>query len=146
MTGTQQALERLIAPVVALSRAGWAALGAGFAAAILGAAAWAARLHWFDGPAWVLVAWPVAIAAMIGLALLARHRAGTLGMRAIAARLESGGLSRSGALVSMLEAPAAGGSEALLESADRTQAEVVRDRDRALARIEPEQLRGARGQ
>ena len=97
MTSTQQALERLIAPLAALSRAGWAALGAGSAAALLGGVAWAARLRWFDGPAWVLVAWALAAAAILGVTLLARRRARTLGMHAIAGRMESAGFWRAGA-------------------------------------------------
>ena len=128
MKSTERALERLIAPIAALSRAAWIALGLGGVAVLLGAVAWAARLRWFDGPSWVLVAWAFAAAAALGVTVLARRRGRALGLRSVAGRLESAGFWRSGALTSMLDAPAAGGSEALLESADQTQAEAVRTR------------------
>ena len=125
MRFTREALERLIAPLAALSRAGWAALALGGMTALLGAAAWAARLRWVDAPYWVLAAWTMALlaAGLVGWAAWRGEK--MLQVRRVAGGLERAGLWRSGALTSLLDAPAAGGSASLLESADRTQADAV---------------------
>jgi hypothetical protein len=125
MKFTREALERLIAPLAALSRVGWAALALGGMGVLLGAAAWAARLRWVDAPYWVLAAWALAFmaAGLVGWAAWRGER--TLAIRRVAGGLESAGFWRSGALTSLLDAPAAGGSASLLESADRAQADAV---------------------
>ena len=125
MRFTREALERLIAPLAALSRAGWAALAVGGMAVLLGAAAWAARLRWVDAPWWVLAAWSLAFlaAGLVGWAAWQGEK--TLATRRVAGGLEAAGFWRSGALTSLLDAPAAGVSASLLESADRAQAEAV---------------------
>jgi len=130
MRATRDALERLIAPIALMSRAGWAALGLGSVAALLGAAAWGARLSWFGGPSWVLLAWALALVAALAIALLARRRGRVLATTSVARTLESGGSWRAGALTSLLDVPAAGGSAALLASADESAAERVRLRGR----------------
>jgi hypothetical protein len=125
MRFTREALERLIAPLAALSRAGWAALALGGMGVLLGAAAWAARLRWVDAPYWVLAAWALAFlaAGLVGWAAWRGER--MLAIRRVAGGLESAGFWRSGALTSLLDAPASGGSASLLESADRAQADAV---------------------
>ena len=87
MRFTREALERLIAPLAALSRAGWAALAVGGMAVLLGAAAWAARLRWVDAPWWVLAAWSLAFLAA-GLVGWAAWQ----GEKTLATRRVAGGL------------------------------------------------------
>lgn len=128
MKSTREALERLIAPLAALSRAGWAALALGGMTALLGAAAWAARLRWVDAPYWVLAAWTMAFLAAGLVAWAAWRGEKMLQVRRVAGGLERAGFWRSGALTSLLDAPAVGGSACLFESADRTQADAVASR------------------
>jgi hypothetical protein len=128
MTATRGALERILAPVVALDRAAWAALAVGGMTVLLGAAAWSARLHWLDAPWWVLLAWGISASALAVTLMAARRAARGLATPAVARRLESGGAWRQGALTSLLVPPAPGGSDALYATADRSGADAVRVR------------------
>ncbi|HJP57726.1 MAG TPA: hypothetical protein VJ847_11955, partial [Gemmatimonadales bacterium] len=94
MTATRGALERILAPVVALDRAAWAALAVGGMTVLLGAAAWSARLHWLDAPWWVLLAWGISASALAVTLMAARRAARGLATPAVARRLESGGAWR----------------------------------------------------
>ncbi len=130
MSATREALARLIAPVARLSRGGWGATAVGAVALLLGGCAWVARLHWFDAPYWVLVAWALALLAG-GVAVLAALQAEpALHLRRVARRLEAGGAWRSGALTALLDLPAAGGSPSLLAQADRAEAAALESRGR----------------
>ena len=64
---TQGALQRLGRPLRSRNGAGWAALGLGAVAALLGAWAWSVQLGWFSAPYWVLIAWSM---ALLGLAVI----------------------------------------------------------------------------
>ncbi|HEX7337974.1 MAG TPA: DUF4175 family protein, partial [Gemmatimonadales bacterium] len=119
------ALQRLGRPLRARSHAGWAALALGSAALLLGGWAWTVRLGWFSAPYWVLVAWGTAIAALIAVLLLAWRAQRRLSTLRLARRLEDAGAWRHGTLTSLLDSAAAGTSSALLDLADRAQAEDV---------------------
>ncbi|HEU5041189.1 MAG TPA: hypothetical protein VFT84_10230, partial [Gemmatimonadales bacterium] len=125
---TRQALGRLSRPLRLRAAAGWLALALGGAALLLGLSAWSSRLGWVSAPYWVLVAWAVAIVAL-GAALWPAWRAVTrLSTSATAARLEETGAWRRGSLTALLDRPAPGTSDALLDLADRHQAADLRAR------------------
>jgi hypothetical protein len=119
---TTRALERLARPLRLRERAGWVAAALGASALLLGAAAWLARLQVLDAPWWVLAAWAAALAAAAAVAALGWRHDTTLRLPAIARALEDGGAWRRGALVALLESPAAGTSDALLGLADQARA------------------------
>ncbi|HUR94125.1 MAG TPA: hypothetical protein VMY76_06050 [Gemmatimonadales bacterium] len=125
---TSLALKQLARPIRARAGIGWAALALGTMALLLGAAAWAVRLGWIDAPYWVLAAW-CAAALAFGAALYWAWR-GQAGLSAggVAGRLEELGAWRRGALTALLDPSAAGTSGALLQLADRQQADEVRRR------------------
>jgi hypothetical protein len=103
----------------------------GAIALVLGAAAWAARLGWFERPSWVLATWGATLlllGAMTGLAARAlRH----LSPQWLADQFEANGFRR-GALRGHLEPAASGTSSALLTFADASQAEHLAERAPAL--------------
>lgn len=115
---THRSLGRLARPLSSGSRTGWAALAVGAALLLLGAAAWTARLGWFDAPYWVFVAWALALGALAVLAWAALRSDGTYSAAGLAHWLEGRGLWRAGSLSSLLDAPAPGTSPALLSAAD----------------------------
>ncbi|HEX6105163.1 MAG TPA: DUF4175 family protein [Gemmatimonadales bacterium] len=122
---TRQALGRLSRPLRLRATAGWAALGIGAAALLLGLVAWAVRLEWVAAPYWVLVAWAVALVALAVTAWLAWRSVMRLSTPAVARRLEEAGAWRRGSLTALLESAAPGTSGALLDMADRVQADDV---------------------
>ena len=115
---TRQSLGRLARPLSSGSRTGWAALAVGTALLLLGAGAWAARLDWFSAPYWVFVAWALALAALAALTVAAVRSDARYSSAGIARWLEERGVWRAGSLSSLLDAPAAGTSPALLWAAD----------------------------
>jgi len=112
---TREALSRLSRPLRLRAAAGWIALGLGAAALLLGAMAWAVRLHWLSAPYWVLVAWAVALGALAGAAWPAWRTVSRLSTGAVAGRLEELGAWRRGSLTALLDTSARGTSDALLE-------------------------------
>lgn len=135
MTGaaTARALEHLARPLRFRHRAGWAAGAFGAAALLLGLGAWLARLHVLEAPWWVLAAWAAALMAIAAAAGLAWRHDFALRLPAMARALEEGGSWRRGALVALLETPAAGTSEALFGLADEARATDVVLRGRTAA-------------
>nr|MBA3521667.1 hypothetical protein [Gemmatimonadales bacterium] len=130
---TRHELQRLSRPLRIRSRAGWAALGLGAGALLLGAAAWLVRLDWLSAPYWVLVAWALALAALAIVAWLAWRAQATLSSARVARQLEERGAWRQGTLTALLDSAAPGTSESLLDLADRTQAaELFRRGDEAV--------------
>lgn len=122
---THGALQQLARPLRTRSGAGWAALGLGTVAVLLGAWAWAARLGWLSAPYWVLLAWVVALLGLIAVVCLAWSAQTRLSNLQVARRLEELGAWRRGTLTSLLDTAASGTSGQLLELADRAQAEDV---------------------
>ncbi len=122
MPATRHELVRLSRPLRLRAFAGWAALGLGAAALLLGAMAWAARLEWLVAPWWVLMAWALAVGALAVVAWLAWRTLATLSASALAGRLEELGAWRRGSLTALLDSAARGTSRSLLELADRSQA------------------------
>ncbi len=122
---TYLALQRLARPLQMRALLGWAALALGGGALLLGAAAWIVGLGWLDAPYWVLVAW----GAVLVLCAVAGWLGWVAGMRlsagGVAGSLEELGAWRRGALTALLDRSAAGTSAALLDLADRSQADDV---------------------
>lgn len=131
IAATSRALQRLSRPLRIRARAGWLALGLGSATLLLGAASWAVRLGWVTAPAWVLLAWAAATAAVVMVASLAWKAVRSLSHARVARRLEELGAWRRGTLTALLEEPAAGTSDSLLAQADAAQATEVDRRGRA---------------
>ena len=90
---------------------------------MLGSAAWLVRLGWLHAPYWVLVAWGLALCALIAIGILAWIGRSALSVGRMARRLEEMGAWRRGALTALLDAAAPGTSGSLLELADQVQAE-----------------------
>jgi hypothetical protein len=122
---TQSALQRLGRPLRSRNGAGWAALGLGAVAALLGAWAWTVRLGWFSAPYWVLLAWSMALLGLAAITYLAWGTQTRLSTVRLARRLEELGAWRHGTLTALLDTTAAGTSGELLDLADRAQAEDV---------------------
>jgi hypothetical protein len=108
-----------------LSGAGWAALGVGTVALLLGGWAWAVRLGWLNAPYWVLVAWAMALMGLGAVAYLAWEGQRRLSAARLARNLEELGEWRRGTLTALLDSAASGTSGALLDLADRVQADDV---------------------
>ncbi len=132
---TQGALHRLGRPLRSRNGAGWAALGLGAVAALLGAWAWSVRLGWFSAPYWVLLAWSMALLGLGAITYLAWGTQTRLSTARLAGRLEELGSWRHGTLTALLDTAAAGTSGDLLDLADRAQAEEVARR--GAAAVEP---------
>jgi hypothetical protein len=128
---TYGALQRLAGPLRAWNGAGWTALGLGAGAVLLGGWAWAVRLGWLSAPYWVLLAWIMALGAIVLVAWLAWRAHARLSTGRVARQLEERGGWRRGALTSLLDTAAAGTSGALLTQADQIQALDVRQRGSA---------------
>ncbi|HEY8106996.1 MAG TPA: hypothetical protein VIE46_12885, partial [Gemmatimonadales bacterium] len=126
-----RALMELVRPFRHRARAGAALAALGGAGLSLGVTAWAARLGWLTGPAWVLYAWVVTGALVAAaLSLGARVARGATAVAA-AGELERSGLWRRGALLGLLGAPASGTSNVLLGAADVAAARRIEERGRA---------------
>ena len=125
MTGpaTHGALQRLARPLQSRSWAGWAGLGVGAVALVLGAAAWSVRLGWFGAPYWVLVAWALALAALSTVIYVGWGSHSSLSVKRLAGRLEDLGAWRRGTLTALLDGAASGTSVTLLDLADRAHAD-----------------------
>ena len=132
---TQGALRRLGRPLRSRNGAGWAALGLGAVAALLGAWAWSVQLGWFSAPYWVLLAWSMATLGLAVVAYLAWAAQARLSTARLADRLEELGAWRHGTLTALLDTAASGTSAELLDLADRAQAEEVNRR--GAAAVEP---------
>ena len=122
---THGALRRLGRPLRSRNGAGWTALGLGTAAILLGGWAWAVRLGWLSAPYWVLAAWGTALVSLAGVVYLAWGAQRRLSTQHLAGRLEELGAWRQGTLTALLDSAASGTSGALLELADRAQADEV---------------------
>ncbi|HEU4680253.1 MAG TPA: hypothetical protein VFS51_00825, partial [Gemmatimonadales bacterium] len=128
---THGALQRLGRPLRNRNRAAWAALALGTAAILLSGWAWAVRLGWLNAPYWVLAAWATAVAGLGSILYLAWGAQRSLSTQRLAGRLEELGAWRRGTLTALLDSTASGTSPALLELADRAQAEDVTTRGAA---------------
>ena len=74
MSHTGLALQGLTGGFRRLALAAWAGAGLGMVLALLGAAAWGARLGWFAQPWWVLATWG-AVLVLTGVVLFqSRHQ------------------------------------------------------------------------
>ncbi|MEA2714410.1 MAG: hypothetical protein QOK27_2371 [Gemmatimonadales bacterium] len=134
-SATHGALQRLARPLQSRNWAGWAALGVGSVALLLGAAAWSVRLGWFSAPYWVLVAWALALAALSAVIYVGWGSHAGLSVKRLAGRLEDLGAWRRGTLTALLDGAASGTSVALLDLADRAHAaDITR---RGAAAVEP---------
>ncbi|HEV2291973.1 MAG TPA: hypothetical protein VGR60_09060, partial [Gemmatimonadales bacterium] len=107
---TETALAELAAPARRRALAGAALATVGGVTSVFAVAAWALRLHVAGGPGWVLASWAAAASAILAagcsVPLIVRR---TTGAR-LAARLESTGAWRRGALTAFLGVPALGTS------------------------------------
>ncbi len=130
---TARALERLARPLRLRQRLGWASAACGAAVLLLGAAAWLARLGVLNAPWWVLAAWAAALTAVAATAAIAWRHDTELRLPAVARALEDRGAWRRGALVALLDSPAAGTSDALLGLADAARATDLAERGSAAA-------------
>jgi hypothetical protein len=130
---THLALRRLARPLRTRATLGWAALGLGAGALLLGVAAWVVRLGGLEAPYWVLLAWAAALAALGGVTYLAWGAQTRLSAGGVAGRLEELGAWRHGSLTALLDRSAAGTSDALFALADRVQADDVARRGEAAA-------------
>jgi hypothetical protein len=100
-------------------------MGVGSVALSLGAAAWVVKLGWLTAPYWVLVAWGVALVVLVTIAYLAIGKQAQLSAKRLAYSLEDLGAWRKGTLTALLDAPAAGTSDALLGLADQGHADDI---------------------
>lgn len=130
MTGpaTHGALQRLARPLRSRNQAGWAAIALGTVAIFLAGFAWSARLGWLSAPYWVLLAWALALVGLGAVAYSAWTSQTGLSTFRVAKRLEDLGAWRRGTLTALLDVPASGTSGALLDLADRAQADEVAQR------------------
>jgi hypothetical protein len=119
---TRAALGRLSRPLRWRAGAGWAAVGLGGTALLLGVVAWSVRLGLVAAPWWVLAAWALALAALAITVVAAWRGLLALSVPRVARRLEELGAARRGALTGLLDPPAPGTSASLLDQADRLQA------------------------
>ncbi len=140
MSLTGQRLRAILAGFRRLALASWAGAGLGLSCALLGAAAWAARLGWFNQPWWVPVTWGIVLLAAAILLLRSRRQLRGLSPGWVAERLEAAGF-RQGALRAHLEPAAAGTSETLLALADAESARAVGARGADLLRPALERFR-----
>jgi len=125
---TQRELKRLARPLRAWSQLAWAAIALGTVALLLGTAAWGFRLGWYSVPYWVLAAWTIALVGLLVVGCLGFRNYRRLGAGRLARDLEELGAWRRGTLTALLEHPAPGTSGALLDLADRAQAQEVERR------------------
>jgi uncharacterized protein DUF4175 len=137
MTGpaTQQALQRLGRPLRGRNQAGLLALAVGVVALVLGLVAWTFRLGWLNVPYWVLLAWGIALLALLGVGFLAWETQRRLSTFRLADQLEELGAWRRGTLTALLDSSAAGTSGALLDLADQAHAQELERR--GTAAVEP---------
>lgn len=125
MTATAAALRALAVPLRRRNAVAWALGAVGVTAFCLALAAWAARLGWYDEPAWVLLAWAAALVVAALLTWTGVRRTIALSALYLARYLEELGRWRRGALTAFLEPAAQGTSAALLADADRQCADEV---------------------
>ncbi len=131
MSNTGLALRGLTGGFRRLALTAWAGAGLGLVLALLGAAAWGARLGWFSQPWWVLATWGVVLVLAGAVLFQLRHQLARLSPAWVAERLEALGF-RQGALRAHLEPAVAGTSAALLAAADEASAREVATRAPAL--------------
>lgn len=125
MSSTGRVLDHLSTPLRGWPAATTLALGGALAVILLGIAAWAARLGWVEGGAWVGAAWASVLMAILAAAWVARRVAQRGTIARVAQLLERSGVWRRGVLTGLLSPPATGISAALLAAADSTTAESV---------------------
>ncbi len=124
-SSTQYALQRLGRPLRSRSGLAWAAMALGTVALLLGAAAWSVRLGWLTVPYWVIAAWGFALVGLVTVASIGALSHGRLKAGPLARHLEEIGAWRRGTLTALLDQPAPGTSSALLDLADRAQADEI---------------------
>jgi hypothetical protein len=125
---TAHALLRVARPLRS-RRLGAAAAGmAGSVLALLGVAAWLARLGVFGEPGWVPAVWVLALLLAGAGAWLARRRLALLDLHAVARWLERVGAWRLGALRGVLDPAQSGASDELARAADERLARDVEAR------------------
>ena len=124
---TPEALAQLGQPLrrLAAAAAGLAAVAAaGFALAV---PAWLVRLGAVRSPLWVVVAWALAVAAVVGAGIAGRRLLAGLEAGRLAAMVETAPGWRCGAVTSLLEPASAGTSADLLAAADQACAAMLTD-------------------
>jgi hypothetical protein len=137
MTGpaTHGALQRIGRPLQGRSQAAWCALAIGIVGLLLGTTAWLVRLGWLTVPYWVLIAWGLALLAAVAVCYMGWDNQRRYSTARLARGLEEIGAWRAGALTALLDSTATGTSQALLDLADRAQAQEI-DR-RGQTAVEP---------
>ncbi|MFI4927822.1 MAG: hypothetical protein ACHP7E_09070, partial [Burkholderiales bacterium] len=121
-----RALDTVARPLRSMSGVARMLGGAAIAAGILALAAWTARGGWLVGPVWTLIAWAAVGTILLASAVTARRAMGRLAVLQIGQELERAGAWRSGALTTVLDAPAAGTSDSLhVAAADIRASEVL---------------------
>jgi hypothetical protein len=121
-----RALDTVARPLRGMSGLASLLVGTAIAAGILALAAWTARGGWNIGPVWVLLAWLIVGTILVVSVVLAQRAMGRLGAWQIGQDLERAGAWRSGALTTVLDAPAVGTSTSLhVAAAESRAAEVL---------------------
>ncbi len=127
MTRTAHALTALATPLRQWPRIVLAIAVVAVTFALLGVAAWSARLGMVEGGLWVGIVWALILGVVGGgIALWRRSRA--IGIGTAAALLEGSGEWRRGALTGLVRGPADGTSTELLAAADAMAADEVERR------------------
>jgi hypothetical protein len=122
----ERALDSVARPLRGMSGLARLLAGAAIAAGIVALVAWVTRGGWLIGPQWILVAWFVVGTILVASMVMARRAMGRLGAWQIGQELERAGAWRSGALTTVLDAPAVGTSASLhLAAGDSRAAEVL---------------------
>lgn len=119
---TRGALDGLARPLLRWAAAGGGALTAGTLLLVFCVAAWLARLGVVQSLWWVPATWCAALVGAVAVLVSARRRFGAMRSPDLAARLESEGAWRLGALTGMLAPAAPGLSPDLYRAADRASA------------------------
>jgi len=122
---TASALLRVAAPLRTRRIGAAAAAIAGAVLALLGLAAWCARLGVFREPGWVPAVWGLVLTLAGAGIWLARRRLAQLDLPAVARWLERVGAWRLGALRAVLDRPQSGASDELARLADERAARDV---------------------
>ena len=125
---TRRALKRLARPLRNRSWLAWAAMSLGTVGLLLGGAAWIYRLGWYTVPYWVLAAWGLALLGIAAGCYLGWRSYQGLTAPRLARNLEELGAWRRGTLTALLDRSAPGTSGALLELADRANAQDIEAR------------------
>jgi hypothetical protein len=120
-----RALDSVARPLRGMSGLARVLGGVASAAGVFALAAWTARGGWLVQPVWVLVAWLLIGAILVISFVVARRAMRGLGPWQVGHDLEQAGAWRSGALTTVLDAPAAGTSDSLHAAAAAIRADEV---------------------